>query len=87
MARGWESKQIEDQQAEAVREREAGERRALTPEQQAARQRRETLQLAAASTRAAMAACRADAHREMLRMQLEALEREIEVLARRSNQA
>lgn len=80
MARGWESKQVESQQAEAAREPESGRRRALTPEEQARRQRRETLQLAAASTRAAMAACRAEAHREMLRMQLQAIEREIDTL-------
>lgn len=80
MARGWESKQVEDQQAEAARQRELRERRALTPVQEAARQRRETLLLAAASTRAALASCRMENHREMLRMQLDAIGRQIAAL-------
>ncbi|HXE80444.1 MAG TPA: hypothetical protein VNK41_06815 [Vicinamibacterales bacterium] len=79
MARGWESKQVEDQQAEAARQRELRERRALTPVQEAARQRRETL-LLAASTRAALASCRMENHREMLRMQLDAIGRQIAAL-------
>jgi hypothetical protein len=80
MARGWESKQIEAQQADAARRDETAGRRTPTPAEQAVRQRRETLRLAAASTRHALTACRTDAHREILRMQLEAIEREADAL-------
>ena len=80
MARGWESKQVEEQQAEASRGRDETARRTLTPEEQASKQRRDTLLLAAARTRAAIAASRAPAHRGMLQLQLEAIEREIDGL-------
>ena len=78
MARGWESKAVESQQDDALRQRIA--RPALTTEEQAREKRRETLQLALAQTQAEMsAACRA-AHREMLRLRLDAIRAEIEAL-------
>lgn len=45
MARGWESKAVEDQLEEAARAREVAERPALTPELIERQQRRESLSL------------------------------------------
>jgi hypothetical protein len=71
MARGWESKAIESQQDDALTARQT--RRDLTPEERAAAQRRATVELAIANTQAEIqAACR-PAHRDMLRLKLEAL--------------
>jgi hypothetical protein len=78
MARGWESKAIESQQETAAA------RQALRPEmtadERAKAQRRATLELAVASTQAELqAACRA-AHRDMLRLKMEALKAELGTL-------
>jgi hypothetical protein len=80
MARGWESKHVEEQQAETSRRRDAARGRTLTAAERALEQRRETLRLAEASTRAALDAARIDTHRDMLRMQLDAIRREIGAL-------
>ena len=78
MARGWESKSVESQQESAAA------RQAPRPEMTAAErdkaQRRSSLELAVASTQAELqAACRA-AHRDMLRLKLEALKAELGTL-------
>jgi hypothetical protein len=71
MARGFESKAVESQQADAQAGRQV--RRALSAEERAEVERRTTLELALAQTQAEIqAACR-PAHREMLRLKLEAL--------------
>ena len=64
MARGWESKNIEEQQAERAR----GERPAAqaTPEEAERARRRQTLRLARARAVADREAARTDAHRAML---------------------
>jgi len=73
MARGWESKAIEDQQAEAGRRPAPGP--ALTPEEQERRQRAEGLALGLADLMAQLqAACR-PSHRDMLRQRIAAVER------------
>lgn len=64
MARGFESKDVEFQQAEKEREKQLG--RALTPEERAAQSRRQTLELALARARADLAAARTPAHKQML---------------------
>ena len=75
MARGWESKAIESQQDDARTARQT--RRDLTPDERAAAQRRATVELAIANTQAEIqAACR-PAHRDMLRLKLEALKAEL----------
>jgi len=76
MARGFESKDVEFQQAEA--ERAKTRRTALTPEAREARAKRQTLELALARTRADRAAARSDAHRAMLDRAVAALEGELE---------
>ena len=78
MARGWESKAVESQQ-DAAQERRTV-RPALTADERARAERRRTLELALARTQAELqAACHA-AHRDMLRLKLEALEAELGTL-------
>ena len=78
MARGFESKDIEFQQAEAERTRAAAARTpALTPQERAAGVQRKTVELALARKRAELIAARSDAHRRMLAAAIEALEQEL----------
>ena len=79
MARGFESKDVEYQQAEAERTRTLG--RGLTPAQRAAGAERKTVELALARKRAELAQARSDAHRQMLTAAIEALELELKRLA------
>jgi len=82
MARGWESKAVEDQ----IQEAEERARRAAEPpvdESPAARARRErleTLRLSRARTLDQLERATKQAHRDMLRRTLRALEGEIETL-------
>jgi len=73
MARGFESKDVEFQQAEAAR---TGAQRgpALTPQERDARSRRRTIELALARARADLAAARTPAHKQMLAGAIAALE-------------
>lgn len=75
MARGWESKSVESQQAD----REArGERPApTTPEERARLARRRTVELALARARADLAVASAPRHRQMLARAIDALEEQI----------
>jgi predicted nucleic acid-binding Zn-ribbon protein len=75
MARGFESKDVEFQQAEAERRQTA--RRALTADERAATERRRTLELALMRAKNEMATARTGAHREMLRQAIAALERQL----------
>jgi hypothetical protein len=78
MARGFDSKFVESQQDEAQRASSA--RPALTPQEVARLDRRRTLEMALASAQAELqAACR-PAHREMVRLKLEALQAELGTL-------
>ena len=82
MARGWESKAVEDQ----IQEAEERSRRASEPpvdESPAARARRErleTLRLSRARTLDQLESATNQSHRDMLRRTLRALEGEIETL-------
>jgi hypothetical protein len=71
MARGFESKDVEYQQAEAERARSTA--RPLTPDQRAALDRRRTLQLARARAEADLQAATSSAHRRMLTQAIAAL--------------
>ena len=81
MARGWESKAVEDQIQEAE---ERARRRASeapvdeSPEARARRERLETLRLSRARTLEQLERATNRAHREMLGRTLRALETEIE---------
>jgi hypothetical protein len=83
MARGWESKAVEDQQHEAEerarRKQSAAED--LTPEERERRERLESLQLSRARTLSQLDGATRPAHRQMLQRTLRALEAEIESLA------
>ena len=73
MARGWESKSIEDQQAEAKRAAAEAKRAPLT----AAQQRRETLSLSRSQLQNQLEHVRHEAHRQMLLRSLQALDEEL----------
>lgn len=80
MARGWESKAVEDQ----IQEAEERARRAAeppvdeSPEARARRERLETLRLSRSRTLDQLEHATKRAHREMLQRTLRALETEIE---------
>ncbi|MCC7032589.1 MAG: hypothetical protein IT179_07115 [Acidobacteria bacterium] len=79
MARGWESKAVESQQADAARARP--DRPELTPAERDRLQERQSLELALAQTQAElMAACRA-AHRDMLQQRLTAIRQALAALS------
>jgi hypothetical protein len=75
VARGFESKDVEFQQAEA--ERTAAPRRALTAEERDAQARRRTIELALTRAKADLAAARSDAHRQMLNEAIKSLEEQL----------
>lgn len=75
MARGFESKSVESQQEESQRAQTL--RPALSAEERDAKARRDGLQLALAQTQAEMQAACKPAHREMLKLRLEAIQGQI----------
>lgn len=75
MARGFESKDVEFQQAEAQRGKTAG--RALTAKERDLLARRRTIELALARAKADLAAARNDSHRHMLTETIAALEAQL----------
>ena len=81
MARGFESKDVEFQQAEA--ERATVKRRALTAEERDAADRRRTTELSLARARADLAATESPAHRRMLEQAIIALEAELSAVPNR----
>ena len=78
MARGFESKDVEFQQAEKERGAQLG--RALTPDEREAQAKRQTIALALARANADLAAARTPAHRRMLAGAIAALELQLESL-------
>ena len=75
MARGFESKDVEFQQAEKEREKRLG--RALTPDERDAQTKRQTIALALTRARADLAAARTAAHKRMLAGAIASLERQL----------
>ena len=75
MARGFESKDVEFQQAE--KERAITERRAPTAEEREADAKRRTLELALARAKGDLAAARTAAHKRMLAEAIAALEQQL----------
>lgn len=83
MARGWESKSVEDQLEEAARrKREAavGAQMNLSPEALQLRERMESLRLTRSRLTEQLTRARADAHRRMLTQSLEEIARQLEEL-------
>lgn len=76
MARGWESKSVEDQMASA-REGRAAPRPALTAVDRERLGRRDSLRLSRAKTLADLAKARDDRHRAMLQRSLDFLDNEL----------
>jgi hypothetical protein len=72
MARGFESKSVESQQEESQRAKTM--RPAMSAEEFARQTRKQGLELALAQTQAEMAASCKPAHREMLKLRLEAIQ-------------
>jgi len=79
MARGFESKDVEFQQAEA--ERTSTTRRALTPAQQQVEAARRGLELALANLRAQRNAATNPIHRDMLDAAIRVLEEQLRSLS------
>jgi hypothetical protein len=75
MARGFESKDVEYQQAERERDRTPGP--SLTAAEREARARRRTLELALTRAQADLAAAKTVAHRRMLEHAIAALEQQL----------
>jgi hypothetical protein len=76
MARGFESKDVEFQQAEAERVKKLGQ--PLTAEERDRKSRRRSIELALARSRADLAAARTAAHKKMLTEAISALERQLQ---------
>jgi len=79
MARGFESKDVEYQQAEAERVKKLG--RPLTADERDRKSRRQSIELALARARADLAAARTPAHRKMLTQAIAALEQQLHQFA------
>ena len=75
MARGFESKDVEFQQAERERDKRLG--RALTPNERDAQAKRQTIELALTRARADLAAARTAAHKRMLAGAIASLEQQL----------
>jgi len=75
MARGFESQDVEFQQAEAERRRTA--RPPLTADERASIERRRTLELALMRAKGELANARTGPHREMLEQAVAALEQQL----------
>jgi hypothetical protein len=78
MARGFESKSVESQQEEAQRSKTM--KPALSAEELARQSKRTGLEMALAQTQAEMSAACKPAHREMLKLRLEAIQAQIQGL-------
>jgi hypothetical protein len=76
MARGFESKDVEFQQAEAARDNTP--RPSLTTDEREARTRRQTLELTLARARSELASARSEAHRRMLERAIASLEAQVQ---------
>jgi hypothetical protein len=81
MARGFESKDVEFQQAEAERAKTFGP--ALTAAERASADRKGTIELSLSRTRAELGAARAPAHRQMLQQAISELEAELAAIRTR----
>jgi hypothetical protein len=77
MARGFESKDVEYQQAERERARTLG--RGLTADEREVQARRRTIELALTRARADLEAATTAAHRRMLEQAIAALEQQLQL--------
>jgi hypothetical protein len=80
MARGWESKSVEDQLEERLRAKQEAPGAAPTAEAIELKQKRETLLLGRSRLLEQMQNARSDAHRQMLERSLQAIDAELAAL-------
>jgi hypothetical protein len=78
MARGWESKSVEEQQAAATTQTESKQR--LTPEQAARKQQRDAIELSRRSVLQQLHSAQNPRHRQMLESALAELDSKLERL-------
>jgi hypothetical protein len=83
MARGWESKSVEQQQDLAASEKER--RPALTPEEAETERKLTALRLARSRVEQQMTVARNPRYRQTLELELRALEQKIEAITKRRN--
>jgi len=77
MARGFESKDVEFQQAEAA-DRGGAPRRSLTPEERERAAQRRSVELTLTRARSELAAATSPVHRQMLEQGIAELERQLD---------
>ncbi len=77
MARGWESKAVEEQMQDAQESREKGHKDKLSPKEAEDLRRKEVLILAAARVRSQLESATDDRYRKQLRGALASLETQI----------
>jgi hypothetical protein len=80
MARGWESKSIEDQIEEARRSQGVSEGRVQSPEAKERERKIESLKLERSRLTEQLNRARSEAHQRMIRQSLKAIEEEIATL-------
>lgn len=80
MARGWESKSVEDQLEERMRAKQEAAAPPQSPESIQLNQRRQTLQLHRSKLLEQFQNSRSEAHRQMLERSLQAIEAELATL-------
>jgi hypothetical protein len=81
MARGWESKAIEQQQVEAERSRHTMQKAPVTPDDREREQRRGQLALALKWTETELKTATRSQHREMLQLRLASIKSELDALS------
>jgi hypothetical protein len=80
MARGWESKSVEDQIEEARRSQDESKGRHQSPEDRERERKVENLKLERSRLTELLERARSEAHRRMIRQSLQAIEEEITAL-------
>ena len=80
MARGWESKSVEDQIEEARRSQGVSEGRVQSPEAKERERKIESLKLERSRLTEQLNRARSESHQRMIRQSLEAIEKEIATL-------
>jgi hypothetical protein len=78
MARGFESKQVEEQQSMAQAKSSEAAKQALTPEQQARMREKASLEMMRAKIQNDILAATSDRHRAMLQMALKDIEQKLQ---------
>ncbi|HKQ76825.1 MAG TPA: hypothetical protein VJ810_24230 [Blastocatellia bacterium] len=81
MARGWESKSVEDQMEEAQRSQGTTNWRIPTPEERERQRKVETLRLERSRLKEQLERARSETHQRMIQQSLNAIEAEIAALS------